>query len=202
MWTRRQWLQSAASALTLPALAGCNQLEIYYDKAGIEVDLEALQARREEWQGEEVAFGVVGLTGQFLMVKHRNGWGWAFPGRVVTYSQGERNTSEYGDVFNTALYATYDQALISLEVEGSALFAYGYGIDAARGKTVMVYWYRISPKSPGIPNIQANLDLVDEVRWVGVDSMYYGRCLAQRQQEYLDARQGGTFLMERCQAML
>lgn len=198
MQTRRQWIHMMGSGLLVPGLAGCTALEIPDTEPLMEVDAEVHWARREEWQGEEVAFGVVGLGGRYLMVKQKSPLGWTFPGGLVNRQEHGVKSETNDDLFDAALLHTYNQALISLEIEGSALFAYGYGVDVLNDRTVMVHWYRLSPKTVGLPSITANLALVDDARWVSDDSSYLRHCLVKRREEYIEAGQGRTIMLEGC----
>lgn len=186
----------------LPLAAGgfwrCSGLDVRDQKINSQVNEEVHWARREQWTGEEMVFGVAVIQDRYLLVHHDNYLGWAFPGGTVHAGPHGQKLPNNFDLLNAVVDYSHTQAMLSFEISETALFAYGYGIDPIREKTVMVHWFELGLSPAALPNVYPNLEDIIDARWVAADSTRYGGCLEKKRAEYLEAQEGKTFVMERC----
>ncbi|RJP21606.1 MAG: NUDIX hydrolase [Candidatus Omnitrophota bacterium] len=196
--SRRDWLQRLPQllipALSLSCMGGGNRSSLPKTKVAPKYHW----ARRENWLGSEMVFGVVLIGDRYLMVKRTDGMGWAFPGGPVNPKIHGEKSEKNRDLITAVTEYTHSQALVPVVVEDSVLLAYGYAIDELFHQTLMVHWYIVAIPSTFPPKVHPNMRDSQEARWVALDDPVLGGCLRERIEEYVIAGEGGTIIMKPC----
>lgn len=194
--TRRSFL---SSTLLLPAMfSSCRSMLEKPHGMETKLNLESHWARREEWTGLEMVKGVVNMSDHFLMVERNDPMHWDFPGGIVRHNIHGPKTEENTDLVRAVTEYVHAQGMVQIEASQAKLIAYGYGIDVVNDRTYLVHWLTVNVPSKLPPTPHANLRNILDTRWVGMEDPYLKRCLEARIEEFKQAKEGGTVLLQPC----
>lgn len=191
--TRRKLLFTAPVVL-----AGCTTSKFFEEMGDIKVDKKTHAARRNEWTGAEMVFGVIHMGGGFVMVRHRSLLGWSFPGGLVDPERHGVKTPINADLVTAVTEYAHSQATLPVQVSKTALFAYGYAVDETADRMLMVHYFQIGLPTSFPPSVRPNYKDVTDAKWVAVDNSVLSQCLVKRMTEYETIGEGGTIVLEGC----
>lgn len=196
--TRRRFMQLTAGGLFLPWLGSCANEDIIDREPKQNINMDVLWTRRQEWAGKEAVRSVVRMGDRYIMVRGKDPLGWVFPGGLIHADIHGARDKEAHDMRMAAEDYAHSQAMVQVWARQAVIISYGYGIDETDPEMKMIYWIAVTVPTTVLPTPQADLTHTEEAKWVALDHPTLGPCLQRRLDEMVQAREGGTVMINRC----